>query len=178
MSLPLRDRLAMLMPPALFYRRRIAQETRSGEPELAILRELMPRGGVAIDAGANQGFFAYALAGIADRVMAFEPNPDYAAFARWMLRGRAEVYQVALSDQSGRASFHVPLSDEGMALHFAGSLKRTHAQFRTVKTYDVEVRRLDEFEEISGGTHTRFVVDLAKRIERLKAKAAKLKGAR
>src|SRR5215472_5074585 len=37
---------------------------------------------------------------------------------------------------------------------------------------DVVVR--DEIEEISRGTHTRFVVEVEKTIERLKAKAAKL----
>jgi fluoroacetyl-CoA thioesterase len=36
-----------------------------------------------------------------------------------------------------------------------------------------EVTAKDELEAISGGTHTRFVVDVAKRIERLKLKAAK-----
>ena len=56
--------------------------------------------GIAVDVGANVGFFAYALADIADRVLAFEPNPDYAFFARWMLRDRAEVHEVALSDAS------------------------------------------------------------------------------
>lgn len=144
MPLPWREKLAMLMPPSLFYRRRIAQEARAGEPELALLAELAPRGGTAIDIGANQGIFAFALAAIADRVVAIEPNPDYAWFARWMLRGRAEVRELAISDRPGRASFYVPLSDEGMALHFAGSLKRTHTQFRHNKSYEVEVRTLDE----------------------------------
>jgi hypothetical protein len=59
------------------------------------------------------GFFAYALADIADRVVAFEPNPDYAFFACWMLRDRAEVHEVALSDASGRGTLYVPLSDQG-----------------------------------------------------------------
>jgi FkbM family methyltransferase len=145
MSLPFRERLAMLAPPSWFYRRRIAEETGSGEPELAVLAELVPSGGTAVDIGANQGIFAYALSGIADRVVAFEPNPDYAAFARWMLRGRAEVHQLALSDKSSRGTLHVPLSDEGMVLHLAGSLKRTHAQFRHNRTYDVEIRTLDDF---------------------------------
>jgi FkbM family methyltransferase len=139
-SLPFRERLAMLAPPSWFYRRRIAQEMRSGEPELAVLAELVPSGGTAVDIGANQGIFAYALSDIADRVVAFEPNPDYAAFARWMLRGRAEVHEVALSDKSSRGTLHVPLSEEGMVLHLAGSLKRTHAQFRNNRTYDVEIR--------------------------------------
>jgi predicted thioesterase len=38
-------------------------------------------------------------------------------------------------------------------------------------SFDITVR--DELEEVSRGTHTRFVVDVAKTIERLKAKAAR-----
>jgi FkbM family methyltransferase len=153
MTLPLREMLTMLMPPSLFYRRRIAQEVGAGEPELAMLGNLMPRGGTAIDVGANQGIFAYALSGIAKRVIAFEPNPDYALFARWMLRGRAEVQALALSDRAGRATFTVPISGEGMDLHFAGSLKPTHGQFPRYKSYEVEVRRLDDF----GFSNVRFI---------------------
>jgi FkbM family methyltransferase len=153
MPLPFRERLTMLVPPSWFYRRRIAEETRSGEPELAVLKKLVPSGGTAVDIGANQGVYAYALADIADRVVAFEPNPDYALFARWMLRGRAEVYQLALSDKPSRGTLHVPLSDRGMVLHLAGSLKRTHSQFRNNRTYDVEIRTLDDF----GLTNVRFV---------------------
>ena len=145
MSLPLREKLAMLVPPSLFYRRLFAEEARSGEPELAVLAKLMPRGGTAVDIGANRGVFAYALGSIADRVVAFEPNPDYAFFARWMLRGRAEIHEVALSNASGRGTFYVPVSDGGVVLHLAGSLKRTHSQFRSMQTYDVDVRRLDDF---------------------------------
>jgi FkbM family methyltransferase len=145
MSLPFREWLTMLIPPSFFYQRRIAEEARSGEPELTVLAKLVPRGGTAVDIGANQGFYAYALADIADRVVAFEPNPDYAFFARWMLRGRAEVCELALSDEAGRLTFYVPLSESKVALHLAGSLKRTHSQFCQFKTYEVEVRRLDEF---------------------------------
>jgi len=39
-------------------------------------------------------------------------------------------------------------------------------------TFEVAVK--DELDEIARGTHTRFVVDVARTIERLKAKAAKL----
>ena len=42
MPLPFREKLTMLMPPSLFYRRRIAEETRSGEPELALLAKVVP----------------------------------------------------------------------------------------------------------------------------------------
>jgi hypothetical protein len=62
-----------------------------------------------------------------------------------MLRGRAELHELAISDESGHGTLYVPLSDQGMVLHLAGSLKRTHSQFRNIKTYDVEVRTLDDF---------------------------------
>jgi hypothetical protein len=61
MPLSFRERLTMLIPPSVFYRQRIAQEARTGEPELAVLADLVPRGGIAVDVGANIGFFAYAL---------------------------------------------------------------------------------------------------------------------
>jgi FkbM family methyltransferase len=157
MPLPFSERLAMLMPPALYYRRRIAHEIRTGEPELGALTQLVARGGTAIDVGANQGFYAFALSAIADRVVAFEPNPDYALFARRMLRGRAEVFEVALSDTPGRGAFRVPLADDGTALHFAGSLKQTHAQFKKSRTYDVEISTLDDFSRNRCIADVRFI---------------------
>ena len=69
MTLSLPERFAMLMPPSVFYRRRIAHEARTGEPELAVLAELVPRGG--IDVGANVGFFAYASS---TSLIAFSPS--------------------------------------------------------------------------------------------------------
>jgi FkbM family methyltransferase len=153
MTLPFREMLDLLVPPSRFYRRRIAQEVSAGEPELALLATLVARGGTAIDVGANQGIFAYALSELGGRVVAFEPNPDYAFFARWMLRGRAEVVAMALSDKAGRATFTVPISDQGMNLHFAGSLKPTHGQFPRYKNFDVDVRRLDDF----GFNDVRFI---------------------
>jgi FkbM family methyltransferase len=143
--LPVRELVTLLTPPSAYYRRRIAAEARAGEPELAVLDELMRRGGTAVDVGANQGFFAYALSELADRVVAFEPNPDYALFARVMLRGRAEVHRLALADKPGRAAFRVPIDHDGTVLHLAGSLKGTHGQFPRERTYTVEVRTLDSF---------------------------------
>jgi FkbM family methyltransferase len=145
MTLPWREKLAMLLPPSVFFGRRIAHEVAAGEPELAALGALMRRGGTAVDVGANQGFFAFALSRFADRVICFEPNPDYAAFARWMLRGRAEVHTVALADKPGRGTFHVPHADDGMVLHLAGSLTRAHAQFTKGESYEVAIDTLDAF---------------------------------
>jgi FkbM family methyltransferase len=146
MSLPLKDRLTMLlMPSALYYRRRLADEAEWGEHELDVLGEILAPGGTAIDVGANQGFFAFAFSRIADRVEAFEPNTDYAAFARAMLGGRARVHEVALSNTNGTAEFVVPVSEQGMALHLAGSLEQAGVQQGRTKRFHVQVRTLDSY---------------------------------
>jgi fluoroacetyl-CoA thioesterase len=63
--------------------------------------------------------------------------------------------------------------------HLAATLPDMTVEI-TVRVMTVEGRKItfeviarDEIEPISGGTHTRFVVDVQKTIERLKAKAAK-----
>jgi len=148
MALPLKERLtALLMPSALYYRRRIADEAAWGEHELDVLGEIVRPGGTAIDVGANQGFFAFAFAAIVDRVEAFEPNPDYAGFARRMLGARAHVHAVAISNRKGRQEFVVPVSEEGTVLHLGGNLKQAAATVDDSKTmrFEVEVRTLDSY---------------------------------
>ena len=131
--------------PDDFYRRRVSEEIAAGEPELELLATLLRRGGTAVDVGANQGIYAYALSGIAASVHAFEAHPDYAAFARSTLGSRATVHTIALSNAKGRASFFVPFADDGTELHFAGNLKNTHAQFANQKVIETEVETLDSF---------------------------------
>jgi FkbM family methyltransferase len=146
MALPLKERLTtLLMPASLYYRRRIADEAAWGEHELDVLGEIVQPGGIAIDVGANQGFFAFAFSGIVDQVEAFEPNPDYADFARRMLGARARVHTVALSNRNGRQEFVVPLSEQGMVLHLGGALgKADPGEGRTMR-FEVEVRTLDSY---------------------------------
>lgn len=146
MPLPWKDRLTLkLMPPSRYYARRIADEATWGEHELNVLGEIMARGGTAIDAGANQGFFAYALSCVAERVEAFEPNPDYAGFARRMLGKRARVHQVALSNRSGRAEFVVPVAEDGTVLHLGGNLGSADNPDQRVMRFDVKLRTLDSY---------------------------------
>jgi FkbM family methyltransferase len=146
MALPLKERLiTLLMPSALYYGRRIADEAAWGEHELDVLGEIVQPGGTAIDVGANQGFFAFAFSRIADSVEAFEPNPDYATFARRMLGTRARMHQVALSNANGSAEFVVPVSEEGTVLHLGGYLKQATAQHSKAMRFEVEVRTLDSY---------------------------------
>lgn len=147
MTLPLKDRLTMrLMPSSFFYRRRLADEAAWGEHELGLLGEVVLPGGTAIDVGANQGFFAFAFSKIVDQVEAFEPNPEYADFARRMLGARARVHEIALSNQCGAAEFVVPVSEQGTVLHLAGNLKHANAQHSNAMRFSVEVRTLDSYD--------------------------------
>ncbi len=144
MPLPFRERLIMrFMPAALYYEARVKDEAEWGEHELSVLGDITKPGGTAIDVGANQGIFAYALAQVADRVEAFEPNPDYADFARRMLGRRARVHTLAVSKEDGRASFVVPLGDDGKPLHLGGSLEEAADKRQRVQRFEVELRTLD-----------------------------------
>lgn len=146
MSLSLKERLTtMLMPSTLYYRRKIADEAAWGEHELGVLTEFVSPGGTAIDVGANEGFFAFAFSNIADRVEAFEPNPDCALFARRMLGGRARVHEIALSNGARRAQLVVPVSEDGVVLHLAGNLKEIVSPHARTVRFDVEVRTLDSY---------------------------------
>ena len=134
-----------LLPASFYYRRRLADEATWGEHELYVLDRIVARDGTAIDVGANRGVFAYAFSGIVDRVEAFEPNPDCAAFAQRMLGARARVHALALGDSNGTADLVVPMSEEGEALHLAGSLGQAGGrQVETVR-FPVEVRTLDSY---------------------------------
>jgi FkbM family methyltransferase len=146
MALSLKQRLAtVLMPSPLYYRGRIADEATWGEHELYALDKFVQRRGTAIDVGANDGVFAFAFSRLVDQVEAFEPNPDYALFARRMLGRRAHVREVALANRTGAAEFIVPLSDDGTVLHLGGSLQQSSQAQANVLRFDVVVRTLDSY---------------------------------
>jgi fluoroacetyl-CoA thioesterase len=80
----------------------------------------------------------------------------------------------------GEDSVGVEVALKHLAATLMGSTVEITARVTAVEGRKVvfEVAAKDELEAISAGTHTRFVVDLAKRIERLKAKAEQLKALR
>lgn len=128
-----------------FYARRLREEIDGGEPELAMLGSLVGKGGIAVDIGANEGVYAYALSELGAVVHAFEANPTFADRAQQMLGPRAHVHRLALSNETGSASFFIPLADDSSELHLAGNLKNSHSQFERQSVIKVEVRTLDSF---------------------------------
>ncbi len=131
--------------PDAFYARRLSEEIEGGEPELAMLGSLVGKGGIAVDIGANEGIYAFAMSELGAVVHAFEANPAFADFAKRSLGSRATVHQLALSNEMGHASFFIPLADDSSELHLAGNLKNSHSQFERQSVIKVEVRTLDSF---------------------------------
>ncbi len=82
--------------------------------------------------------------------------------------------------EPGEDSVGAEIALKHVAPTLAGSTVEITARVAVVEGRKVvfEVTAQDEIEEIGAGTHTRFVVDVARRIERLKAKAAKLRAPR
>jgi FkbM family methyltransferase len=80
----------------------------------AVLRDHLKPGAIAVDAGANIGIHAIAMAlavGPQGRVICFEPLPHLARAVDRTLRlnglsGRARVQQMALADKNGEATIH------------------------------------------------------------------------
>lgn len=143
MSLSLEDRLKLLLPGSLYYRRKVRSEIGRGEPEFGHLDRLVgERAGTAIDVGCNRGIYSYALSRLCRRVLAFEPNPDLARFARHMLPANVEVHEMALGAAQGRAVLHIPVDARGRDVHLRASLSGAQPRERR---HEVEVRPLDSF---------------------------------
>lgn len=78
------------------------------EPELALLHQLGPNRGTAIDAGANEGLFTYRMAALYDRVHAFEINPTLADRLRRLVPSKVSVYPFGLSSREGSGTLYTP----------------------------------------------------------------------
>jgi FkbM family methyltransferase len=150
LSILFEDRIKLLLPAALYYPYKIAKESRKREPELAVLRAIVPARGTAIDVGANRGIYSYALARLVERVEAFEPNPFLAAFLRRKLSSRVRVHQLALADFEGAAAFCIPQDERGTDIHLMGHLRDGVRQVKPAGSdvaveSEVRVATLDSF---------------------------------
>jgi FkbM family methyltransferase len=117
-----------------------------GEPELWLVRDLIAPGTTAIDVGCSIGMYAVEMARYARRVVAFEANPQVAAFTRSVVPRNVEVVNVALSSQCGRAMLKVPLNRQGHAIEELATIEAgnpLHAG--AADAAEVETRRLDDF---------------------------------
>jgi len=117
------------------------------EHELKHLFELLPPSldrGIAIDIGANCGYYSIELGKYFDRVYAFEINPHHAA-GLTMLGDNISVISTGLSSQKGRATLYIPVVGD-LALEGWASLHEGHLPYADCHiNVDVSIDTLDSY---------------------------------
>lgn len=111
------------------------------EPEMGLLKRLVPNGAVALDIGANHGIYGYALSRLASRVHCFEPLAECCCYIRNHHAVNITVHNVALSDTVGALELHVPIIN-GRVVYTRASLDRPDGPSESRR---VEVRTLDSY---------------------------------
>lgn len=114
------NRLTCLLPPAKRLPFRYYTENFSGnlEPELKFLDKIITnRNGAAIDAGANQGLYSYALLKMFNKVYAFELNPKITSDLEAYNPGAIQIIHTGLSDLANdNATLYTPIHANGFRL--------------------------------------------------------------
>lgn len=115
------------------------------EPEAKCLMKIGPCRGMAIDAGANKGFYSLALSKIYSKIVAFEPNKNVVVPLIAAALPGVEIIHVGLSSNSSTATFYVPISN-GTLLSGWGSLNEHNCPGSTgVEVQEIQLRTLDSF---------------------------------
>lgn len=86
------------------------------EPELVHLGEIVSRGGVAIDAGANIGLYSLSLARYCKKVYAFEINPETSRILKDCKNPKIEIINSGLSNIEADATLYTPVQPNGLVL--------------------------------------------------------------
>lgn len=115
------------------------------EPELWLVPKLVDRTGIAVDIGANEGYWSLQLARYAKDVHAFEPNPICLAQLRRALPGSVTLHPVALSDSSGTRKLRFDPNNTGIGTIETGNPLTENVGIKQIETKDVTTTCLDDF---------------------------------
>jgi predicted thioesterase len=112
-----------------------------------------------------------------DRTIGFMGEDARVYATPWMVLDIEETCRRLILEHAdaGEDSVGIEVSVKHLAATLPGMTVEIAVKVASVEGRKVvfEIHAKDELDTISTGTHTRFVVDVAKTIERLKAKAAK-----
>lgn len=115
------------------------------EPEVKWLKAIGPCRGMAVDAGANKGFYSLALSRLYSKVVAFEPNKNAAVPLIAASLPGVEIIHAGLSSSVQTATFYIPISN-GISLPGWGSLDEHNCPGSTkVEAQEIQLRTLDSF---------------------------------
>jgi FkbM family methyltransferase len=115
-----------------------------GEPELRLLPAMCRADAIAVDVGANEGFFSEHLLPVSLSVVAFEPLPQMLSRLRARYTNKIEFVGVALSDSSGESEIRYPAGSY-MTATIAESNLGALKSGGVVETVRVPMRTLDSY---------------------------------
>jgi len=93
----------------LGFRYRLGSIDGSLEPELQMLPRIVSKTDVALDIGANAGFYAFRMSRIFSKVYAFEINDELTGDLRKYNPGNITIMPVGLSSKAGEATLYIPV---------------------------------------------------------------------
>jgi len=114
------------------------------EPELPLLPALCRKDAVALDIGANEGFFAHHLLPLAKSVIAFEPLPQMLARLKGNYAEKMEIHGVIISDKEGQGELKYPAGGY-MSATIAESNSAALESGRVIETVVAPMKTLDSF---------------------------------
>ena len=114
------------------------------EPELPLLPAFCRKDAVALDIGANEGFFAHHLLPLAQSVIAFEPLPQMLARLRGNYAEKMEIHGVIISDKEGQGELKYPAGGY-MSATIAESNSAALESGRVIETVVAPMKTLDSF---------------------------------
>lgn len=85
--------------------------SRNCEPELTFLEQIPSERNVAVDIGANIGYYTYKMAKIFSKVVAFEANPNLVEALNAYGSPKIEVIPKGLSSRATTATLYIPLQN-------------------------------------------------------------------
>lgn len=130
----------------LGFRYWLASIDGSLEPELKMLSRLASKTDVALDIGANAGFYAFRMSKIFKKVYAFEINDELTGDLRSYNPGNITVVPVGLSSEAEEATLYIPVLN-GLLLTGWASLAPGNCPDATSElTKPVKTATLDSFQ--------------------------------
>jgi FkbM family methyltransferase len=129
----------------LGFRYRLAAADGLLEAELRMLPRLVSKKDVALDIGANVGFYAYRMSQIFSKVYAFEINEEVTGDLRNYNPGNITIMPVGLSAQAGEATLYIPVLNDLPLIGWASLAPGNYPQATGELTKTVKIATLDSF---------------------------------
>jgi FkbM family methyltransferase len=127
---------------AVRVRHRVSRELHVGEPELKLLPMLADANLDFLDVGANDGVYSVVASKHFRKVIAVEAHPGLVGGLRRVIRDDGDVLALALSDEVGETTLHVPIR-HGRDVTTRSSLQESANPGFSLRTVQVPMTTVD-----------------------------------